>query len=65
MYIYANTKIIGGRWGVATRGEMRVDLGLGLELSQNETDAADVVPAHDFLIALPKFNSKGVRVTIH
>ena len=30
-----------------------------------ETDESDVVQAHDFLIPLPKLDTKGVRVIVH
>ena len=29
-----------------------------------ETDESDVTRVHDFIIALPKLESKGIRVTI-
>ena len=29
-----------------------------------ETDETDVIQTHDFLLPLPKLNTKGVRVTI-
>lgn len=30
-----------------------------------ETDESDVTPAHDFMIPLPRMDSKGLRVVIH
>ena len=29
-----------------------------------ETDETDVIQTHDFLLPLPKLNTKGVRVTV-
>lgn len=36
----------------------------GLKLELYETDVTDVMILHDFMIPLPKFTSKGVRVLI-
>jgi hypothetical protein len=36
----------------------------GPEFELYETDESDVIQAHDFLIPLPKINTKGVRVLI-
>jgi hypothetical protein len=30
-----------------------------------ETDESDIIQAHDYMIPLPKLESKGVRVLIH
>ena len=30
-----------------------------------ETDYTDVEPIHDFVVGLPKLDSKGVRVLVH
>jgi cytochrome P450 len=30
-----------------------------------ETDASDVVAAHDFIVPLPRLDSKGVCITLH
>ncbi|OSS47233.1 hypothetical protein B5807_10115 [Epicoccum nigrum] len=36
----------------------------GLELQLFQTDESDVVRAHDFILALPRLDTKGVRVTV-
>lgn len=36
----------------------------GPALELFKTDESDVVRAHDFIIALPKIDTKGVRVTV-
>ncbi|KAI1653876.1 cytochrome P450 [Daldinia decipiens] len=37
----------------------------GLKFELFETDESDVKPVHDFMIPLPKLNTKGVRILIH
>lgn len=34
------------------------------ELELFETDETDVTPAHDFMLPLPRLDSKGVRIVI-
>lgn len=36
----------------------------GPSLELFETDETDVIQAHDFLVPLPKLDSKGVRVVV-
>lgn len=36
----------------------------GPELELFETDESDVTRVHDFIISLPKLESKGIRVTV-
>lgn len=36
----------------------------GPRLRLFQTDESNIVPAHDFLIPLPKLDTKGVRVTV-
>ena len=36
----------------------------GPEMELFETDESDVIPAHDFLLPLPRLDSKGIRVRI-
>jgi cytochrome P450 len=36
----------------------------GLALQLFQTDESDVVRAHDFIIALPRLDTKGVRATV-
>lgn len=37
----------------------------GPEMELFESDESYVIQAHDFLIPLPKLNTKGVRVVVH
>jgi hypothetical protein len=36
----------------------------GPKLELFETDESDVTRAHDFIVSLPKVESKGIRVTV-
>jgi cytochrome P450 len=37
----------------------------GPKMSLYETDESDVIPIHDFFLAVPKLNTKGMRVVVH